>query len=622
MRLWRGGWPGVALAVSVAVVLVSGVANASSLDAPRGQTTAYGGNPSRTGVVADPQVFGPLATGWARRFKGPVGQPLVTRRRVLVSVADSNGKGYGTSIVSLNPKTGSTQWKARTPGTYYTAPIAVGQGVVVSINYNGDARAFSVRNGKRLWAHEAGAGSVLIDDGVAYVSGTAYELRTGNRLWSVSSGNVGVDGPAAIDAKRLYMGSTCGAAVAYSRATGELIWQKRGGSSQGNCEGRGPVVSHGVLYSGSGRTYDAATGDRRRRLRKTPEAVARGIGLVAGFRAIAAFRLPKGNRAWRGRGGESEVYAKPLIVGSTAYIARDSFLNLPASLIGYGVKSGRILSLTRIADGGYVSVGGTIPGIGAGGGRLFVGQGTAVTMLRPRLDPKPDGLDITALDAIAGSRTIVEAGLGKKVRKSGSKVRFRSDGFPFGRLSGAGAARTRENGVAAKRVKLRRNTRLQARTKGAKTRIVTAFAYPRIRLTLASAGAGHGRAKVRVKGLPRSVARGRRTFLYFSQRGGSRFKRKASGPLRAGRGGRSSARIRFAVPRQISKKTIVTACVERLPRAGFGRDTDLYGACGRRVVDLHGKGSARIAPGSAGGEGLDLGLSAPHQVTEAAPLGR
>lgn len=558
-----------------------------SIFAPPGESTALGGNPSRTGEANDGRVFGPMGLRWRTYLGEIIGEPLVVDGLVIVAVSrdfSDLDDPSAESLLALRSSDGKKVWERAVERSKAGSLSAAGaDGVVVALDA-GVASGYALADGAPLWTFDTGLTSngedpPIVAGGRTYfaVDDQVYALdaMTGALFWRAAVPLDSDAGIPAIDNGRVFVTNKCGQVVALSRGSGRLAWSQRI-PFDGFCEPAGAIVSGGTLFAGDGSTYDAVSGAPLGALPRPPSAAGGGLAFSAGSPA-RAYDSATGAEVWR----SSRIgFARPSIAGPTLFGvttgARGTFLN------GISAATGR--PFTRSAaertgiDDGELAV---------GAGRIFVVNGLELSAFEPALRPGPDGVDLlppSSRDYLAGARFRWISGVGSDLRGKRPGVTLERDQFPFGRWSAADRSRTFEDGVAVLKSGLARNTRFRASVNGAKpSESVMLYAYPRIAIEVKAVSRTMGEINVTIGGVDRKSLQGKRAFGYIGSAKKRTFSRLGSGRVKA-RGKRGTSSIRFRLLDRVGPKDIVGVCVKGLPQEGYGGIVGLTGACGKSRV--------------------------------------
>lgn len=575
-----------------------------------GDVVSYRMNPQHTGATRDDSVFGPLRKLWSVRYPDgrPASQPLIVPGRVIVNLANSDStQAYGSHVIAYDPRTGRRAWMRNTPGTYFSSHIAIDGGRLVSVNYDGIARAFAVRDGRPLWNYRAGR-FAFVDappvaaGGTAYFTseyGSAYQLMlyavnmsTGQLRWKRELPIDAYGAFPALDRQRVYVANSCGDAAAVRRSDGEVVWSRL---PEPECTYGGGMVLGGRLYTpgpegtrGEGAVYDAATGAPRGRLPGgAPDAAAGGTGFDTWRHgAIRALSLANGRTRWKLR--EQPPYddppLPPILVGATAFAT-----STHGRLLGLDAVSGARFSA---ADHPYEleePVGGPEPGMSAGHGVLVATGGARLTAYAPLLRPPPRGTDVAAstYDLVWHRPLTAWGGLGGALRHAHAvrPVRLETDPYPYNRFHTAGRRTTRRDGVAVFKPVLERNTRLRLRAAGARgaARVATVYVYPRLRERIRARS--HRRVELRVymRAGPSFRVGGHRMIVYYHRRGHERAFRVATTTVEQTGRGKARAKAVFRIPSHATRHDGVIWCVKDTP--AWGRPDRPGRRCGANRVD-------------------------------------
>ncbi|HEX8075620.1 MAG TPA: PQQ-binding-like beta-propeller repeat protein [Thermoleophilaceae bacterium] len=565
---------------------------------------SYRGNPQHTESSSDDSVFGPLVRLWTRNFDAPPSQPLIVEGRVLINVPNRNPSSgpYGSQVVALDPATGKEIWRQPTPGTYFTSHIAIDRDRVVSVNFDGVARAFAVSDGRPLWTRELGQADSSLSvwtapvarGGTAFVvagssgayQSTVYALDTSSGALRWSSG-VGIDDEAmpALDDERVLVSDACGNAAALRQSDGTVAWNRQRDAQCGN--GTAGVLSGGRLFtrSATGWIYDAATGaDRGTLPGGAPDAVAGDLGIlgITGQGAVRAIDLGTGAIRWTfTQKGSYEFPLRPIAVGETVFATTPK-----GRLVGLDRTTGRLRWSAPLKGNTYSSIGGPLPGMSAGHGVLVATAGTLLHGYAPVLRPSARGIDMAAstLDVTVGRRVLIVGGLGPALRAGRPQtVQLEADRHPFGRYNRIARGRTAADGTVYFRVRPKRNTRYRVRLPGGPAAApLHIYAYPRTNWRYRR---GRTRLRVSISMAAGSDFRvgGRRLAIYLFRH--KRHKHPRLGTTRVVQTGpgRARATVTFPYPRRVARKDSLTWCIEGL--RGFARPRDPFQRhCGASVV--------------------------------------
>jgi outer membrane protein assembly factor BamB len=558
-----------------------------------GEAVAFQNDSGRSGTASEPNLFGPLEPRWTKVFRGYVNYPLLVAGKVIVNVTNDSAQGGGSTVVALDVITGGQLWRAETPGSGYSAHIAAGRDRVFSLNQNGVLRAFALANGAQLWESAPHAGRTpafsyhlpVVAGGMVYVVTVetfpvvyALSAADGRLVWKAEAPPTGIGGVLA-DADRLYLTSDCHAR-ALDRATGRVVWEHRGDPV--HCRGSRPVLTEGRLHLGN-EILDAANG--------APVGQARFAGSTAlgGGRAFQILQYEEGKLdaidlltgrpgwSWADRAGPASFSDPlgPLQAGGNVYMVTPS-----RHLWGFDVRDGVPTTTNRLPEHTESAIGGRQGGIAAGQGVLAVTQLRALTVMAPALRPPPGGMDIaaTAFAVDVGRRAGFAFAPGAPLRAAGRVLTLEQDVHPYGRWRRAATRAAQTDGHGWTTLRIRRNTRLRARTAGARaSRRITVYAYPKVRIRYRGIGGRRVEARVRLAGAPAS---GRTVVLYLGSRAKRRYARLGSAGLRRAKSA-YTASIRFTAPAGVGRKDVIAWCVPGLAARGYGLNDGFQRGCGR-----------------------------------------
>jgi outer membrane protein assembly factor BamB len=564
----------------------------STIFAPEGASTASGGNPSQSGEITDPRVFGPLEVDWHRRFAGQPLQPLVVDGVVIVNSTGRNGRSGSAALTALSASTGKVLWRSSSPGAGSFGEIATSDGVIVVVDHAGTVRGLRVGDGSLLWQQSLGQLSedavesgVVADAGSAYVYANrqvyALNLADGALRWTARAPLEAPAGAPAVDSDRVFVVGECGDAAALSRASGALIWMTEGSAT--TCFGAGSLVGGGRLVSTGGQIFDAVTGARLGSTEFIPAGVSGDLifGLTG---PLTAYNAATGELAWKSaRFTGADV--PPRIVGPTTYGLQSEDFG-PALLSGVATNTGKPLSKTEIHEIGDDKAGGLA--LSAGGGHVIVANGDDVIGLGPRLKPPSTGVDLLfpeARDYYSGSRFHWIAGVGAGIRQDAPEVQLEANEAGNGQWATVDERRTLVDGEVVLHSNLDRNTRFRARVSDAElSSSVKLFAYPRFDFKVRRTSDRIGEFEIRISGVDAKTLEGRKSYAYLGRGAERTFIRLGSARIHVGRGGVGVSSVRFRLLKDVGRHDLVSVCAAGLPEAGYGRDIGLAGHCGASRV--------------------------------------
>ena len=537
--------------------------------------------PTRTGSVADYTLAPPLRRRWSVRSRA-------------FGLLAAGGRvfeiGPYSRLRARSARTGRLLWQDPGPYRFDVLPGAAYDRGILFAQGEESLVAIDARTGKRRWRHRLD-GSVsgeqpVAAGGVVYAyesqgGGTVYAIRArdGRLLWSADtfSGSGGV----ALDGRRVYLAAACGNAQALDRRTGRTLWTHTTG-----CGGGGDTVAR--LYAG--RVYvmegedtdtgtlgapvlDAATGRVVSRWDPSalPAVISAGLGITLGDEAlgVTARRVSTRKVAWRGRGS----FARPLAVGH--------------NLVGIG---GRLI-VADLATGLPMWAGRRWPfefsgepesgATAAANGMAFVSAAGRLRGYRSSLRPpaRRVGFGAAPRDVLAGDWSVLVGVLGRQLRPGNPSVRITAARWRRGRFGRFGDVRSTGGGFRDY-ARVFRNTRFRASTRGRRSRTVTVYAFPAIRLGRPRQRGGlvHVRAKVRS---PRTRLARHRLYLYLVR---DRRARRLGGNRLRGRRGTARTTVRFRPLRRVRRRDRIYVCVRGAVRKGLGRPDNIGRHCGARRI--------------------------------------
>ena len=583
-----------------------------TLTTPEGTAPMYGTNASRTGQAHDSTVFGVLGQLWSQRIpEGAVaGTPIIAGGRVIVGVSGSQAR-----VLALDKGSGRIAWKKAIGDIGFDgAHPAVADGVVVVGTEPSLVRAFSLASGKPLWQYSGGLTTPVtppvIDAGVVYVATggqnvevaqlTALKLDTGAVLWSRSIDVPYEQTEPALDQARIFLADECGGAIAISRATGATIWNRESG--QGCYHGVRAVVSGGRLFAAHGLVFDAVTGAALGRTAiGLPGAV---VGDVAFSPSGKAQRLDAGKPLWKAR--RIGAYVSPVVGDGTVYLRSAHYL------VGLDVVNGEYLSAAKLRSfsGGLTS---QRAGLAVGGGVVAVGGTNHVQAFRPLMRPERRGSVLfTNKSAVpAGGRAYLTAGVGAALRKRGRRVTLLAAAAGAKKLHPVKRAKTRSDGTAQFKLKLRRNTRVMADPAGGtRSRGGTIYANPEFRIQVRRTSDTRGVISTGVSRVPAGQLAKRKVVAYIVKVGKKVVSRLGAAPLHRTGSKSARAKVRFKLLKHVGRHDYLFVCVPGLARAGWGFADRYQRRCGAKRLEYGKRRRARAAARIAGPRTLRGGGSA------------
>lgn len=571
------------------------------LPKPVGVSEGEFGDPGNSGFIDDPAVAPPFRIRWVASTPGPIVRaPLVASGKVVFLLGP--GSGGERDLVALDPTSGRRIWTSKV-GPAEQVVHAAGRFFVATTA--GEVVAIDAGTGARVWEREV----YNIDRAplIAAEGGTLYAVRPlggapdpiralaaadGSVIWQ-AEGPGGIPG---LDSQHVYLVDQCENVLALRRGSGAAVWRRGGSCAEGLAgvatlsAGRLLLADVGALDPATGRVLWSADSDPN----EGADVLANGDVVVrAELGAWTGNRLATGARLWdTAITGSAELpdprdrhEVRPIVVGDLAFgMAGDGTVS------AVELEGGRTIWRGGIAAQGlpHTGVDAPAPRIGAGAGALLVPVGRNLVAFESELRPLAAGIDagLSADEVLTGRTTDVLGLVGEELRGGRPEVSLLADPWPYGRFRRFATARATPRGFFHGRRRVARNTRFYAAVPGARTRRVTAYAYPRIRVGAVTGNRRRPVIGLRVRG-PRSVSFARRSVVLYAGRAQSR-RLTRIGTARLRRTGAGAAAARVRIRRLSSGGTVrVVACVTRIYRLGLGSPSDpLVARCGRPRITL------------------------------------
>lgn len=545
---------------------------------PSHGTVTDGVNPEHSGLLGDYTLIPPLKPRWR-----------VATNAYQLLAADGRVFELGSRLRTRAASSGHVLWQRRTAadGKPFDGDVRGGydHGILL-VQRCDDLIAFDARTGRQLWMrtleYACFSGWPVATGGVVYLahgySLVAIRAADGQVLWESGAYGGGIVG---VDATRVYATGDCGSARAVDRRNGHVLWSRDGHCSSGGAiahlyGGRfflqgGELETHGERNPA---VVDAATGHVLYRRRPAPALFDDGVAIAySGFHSdrVVARSAASGKRLWQ---SPHTVVRDPIAVGHGAFtfVRRESASDY--RLAGFDVASGigtwdsgRSIRVYESDPLGLVALPGML--LARTRGRLEA-YSSSVRPSRGRI-----GLAASPTDVYAGSTSVVSGVLGAGVRTGRPRVRLaRSRGRH--RLRSWTAVKPAPDGGFRVYARAIRNTRLRASARGTHSRVVTVYAYPRIKVGRAHRAGGYVRVGVRVW-TPRTRVAGRLLYLYL---GHGRYVRRIGGARLRGARGKAHTVVSFRPLSHVSRKDRLYACIRGALHLGFGRPDDFGRHCG------------------------------------------
>jgi outer membrane protein assembly factor BamB len=244
------------------------------------------------------------------------------------------------AVWALDPDTGAGLWHFDGAKGQYVEGGAIGEGIVVIGNSDGNIYALDLESGGHLWTFETGHrvwAAPLIVEGIVYIGSMdrhlyALDLATGRERWSFHAGGAFASKPALQDGI-LYVGAFDDCLYAIDAQTGTERWHFVGDSwFWGGAATDGDVVYIGGV-NGNVYAVDAETGEQVWK-RSLGEPVRAGVALAedgsklfVGSQdgTLYALDTTNGLVLWPGMGvekPEGQVLSTPVVNGTMVYEMR------------------------------------------------------------------------------------------------------------------------------------------------------------------------------------------------------------------------------------------------------------------------------------------------------------
>ena len=383
------------------------------------QSVAYQLNPAHDGHMPNAALATPLAEAWAVTLPGPSSYPLIVNGMVFV-VADK-------TLYARNQATGAAVWAHELGGSFgRAAALAYDRGQVFAAGLEGDLTAFDPATGAVNWRIELPYQSMVTApptaaNGIIYVAGwdqgTLFAVResSGRILWSRSVGQGG--SAAAVDAQAVYANYVCEHAYAFSRTSGEPLWQHAGVCTGGG--GRTPVIAGGMVFArestvGDDLIYSASTGAVLGTFRADPApAFAGGDAFILSlWRLARVAAFGQGATAWE-FAGDGNLTSAPLIVGNLVFAGSSSgalyALDRTTGTTSWSTNVG-----SAIPEPDEAGISAPLTAMAASNGTLVVPAGNRIIAYRTAgTTAAPVNLVAPAIDGVAnpGERLAADVGV-------------------------------------------------------------------------------------------------------------------------------------------------------------------------------------------------------------------
>jgi hypothetical protein len=259
-------------------------------------------------------------------------------------------------------------------------------------------------------------------------------------------------------------------------------------------------------------------------------------------------------------------------------VGHDLYVATPSKVVVLDARSGARYGALKTR--GYTI--GEDPQLAAAPGLLLVTGGGLLTAWESVFKPKPGGIatGATSFDVFAGKRFGFVGVLGSQMRGARPRVRVERARWPGKRFKSLGrAGRSSPDGFFGAGIRLSRNSRLRASLGKTRSRPLTVYVYPKVKLGRARWAVVNRvvqlRAAIRAPG---THLTGRTLVLYILRHGTKRVRRIDAARIRGGH-----ATFRYG-PFHSSRKDTLWYCVRGGLKLGFARPSPFSRRCGARVL--------------------------------------
>src|SRR5438132_1416512 len=269
MFAWAGAVGSMAIAVSSLSPLPAAAAwNSYPQTFSSDQAMTYQINPSHSGSPGPETLTLPLQPSWTIDLGGPVSYPVMGPSYIYVTV--TNPTTTHPNLYAINYRTGAVAWGPIDLGGSWWVNASYDNGLVFTINVNGQMQAFDEQTGAVQWTTQLPGQSMFTSPPASSVFGSGGDLiytsgaGSGGTLYAVhaSSGAIAWQAPVMNGDHSAPVVTTAGVYVAYACAQtydfeplhGALLWHHATG-----CEGGGGKTA--ALYNGKLYVRDALVGN-------------------------------------------------------------------------------------------------------------------------------------------------------------------------------------------------------------------------------------------------------------------------------------------------------------------------------------------------------------------------
>ena len=388
------------------------------------QAMTYQINPSHSGSPGPETLTLPLQPSWTIDLGGPVSYPVMGPSYIYVTV--TNPTTTHPNLYAINYRTGAVAWGPIDLGGSWWANASYDNGLVFTINVNGQMQAFDEQTGAVQWTTQLpgqsmftsppassvfGSGGDLIYTSGAGSGGTLYAVHasSGAIAWQAQVMNGDHSAPVVTTAG-VYVAYACAQTYDFEPLHGALLWHHATG-----CEGGGGKTA--ALYNGKlyvrdaivGNTIlDAASGATLGSFSATAAPAFSGsTGFFLNGSTLQAVNLSTNAVLWSFT-GDGTLTTAPIVVNGNVYIGASSG-NTYAVDAGTGAQSWSAHLSSPINAPDEQNASQPLTGLSAGFGFLSVPAGNTLTLFGSALQVSPGSYNFGVKQV--GSSTTVPVGI-------------------------------------------------------------------------------------------------------------------------------------------------------------------------------------------------------------------